>query len=219
MLSIKEDKDKIRANSNKKNLLKIIIIIFVVIIIIGIITYIYITVNKLKAQAEEVNGEITKVLDHTITDAKEIVRIKNMYDSLDKQVKKYVQNKSEFENFKLDITSDNFLDYFDVKVSFSDYECDVTSTLFLNEYRGTSKETIIIQPKANMTCENVVVNLNFNLNGWQNGDLENARLDEKGNYSETKEIVYKTTGFKPFEPSYYEQFLEVLEVSGNISFK
>lgn len=70
MLSIKEDKDKIRANSNKKNLSKIIIIIFVVIIIIGIITYICITVNKFKAQAEEVNEEITKVLDHTITDAK-----------------------------------------------------------------------------------------------------------------------------------------------------
>lgn len=228
----KEVSDKAKVCTNcgvkiKKNnkTLKLFISIVLVILIFAVGIFYFVNkqsqeklISQYKEQASVIDKQIMSVLDGSVTDANTIIDIKKQYEAIDENVKKYITTKEDFENFEIEISSENFKDYFDIIVEFSNMQTNLTSKFFLNEYSNTADETITIQPKADFVCENVVVNLNLNLVGWENGNIENARLEKDGTYSKMKEINYDTVGLKAFEPTYYEDNLVIGEVTGKISF-
>ena len=214
---------KIKKKSNKILKLVISIVVVILIFVVGIFYFINKQnqeklISQYKEQASVVDNQISSILDGSVSDANTIIDIKKQYEALDENVKNYVTNKEDFENFVIEINSENFKDYFDIIVEFSNMQTNLTSKFFLNEYSNTADETITIQPKADFICENVVVNLNLDLVGWENGNVENARLEKDGTYSKMKEINYDTVGLKAFEPTYYEDNLIIGEVTGKISF-
>lgn len=204
---------------NNKKVLIMLIIIFTFILILSLSVLILINVKN-KNTAQNIEYRISQILNGSIDDANEIIDIKNSYTMLNKNIKKYISNRQDFENYKIDINEDNFLKYFDVKVSMSNYDYKSTGANILgfSNYRGTCDMSVTIQPKSTYKCNNVKVDLNMGIFEWKNGYISNAKLDINGNYNETKQLVYETTLVAPFEPTYYENSLTIIKASGNISF-
>lgn len=208
------DKSKICAHcgapqKKKAKLLGIIIISLVVVLggmcILGIVT------------ATSMNKKIENISNQKTTDVSQLLILRNEYESLNFLTKLFVKNKSIIENITIDITVDNFREYFDIKISLSDYRTINGNSGISKTYINYIDQTITIQPKMTFVCKDVMVSINPNYLSYFDGNTENIRIDSTGNYSGTTELSTGELFIKVDQPELIDKMILITSATGKIT--
>lgn len=212
---------RIKKEKNKKKIITLVVIIILILCCVGAVLGIIYSkkISVLKEQAKAVDDKIATIVNGEVTDISSIIDIKREYDGLDDFVKAYVTNQDKLKNFKIELTADNFRDFFDLNVTYSDYYTKPKVGLIMKEYDCYCKQTSIIQPKAEFKCNNVYVTIDYNyiVDVWKGGYLDNVMLQDNGYYEATTEIHADSGWITVEQPTFFQENWEVLDIKGFIT--
>lgn len=215
-----------------------IIIIICLLVIGGAITGTYFYVNNqveigkteminqkvedlYKSQAEMIDQEIEDFFNFGSDNGMDIISVKAKYEALPDEVKKYVKSAKKLSEYKIEITSQNFDEFFEVKVDYSGLEVSTKPGLIWTDYYGTCNQNTIIQPRTSFKCHDVYVSIDYGVSSslWFGCSVSHLRINDDGTASDTKEVTSPASMLKPSEPITISTHIRFSDVSGYITFE
>ena len=217
---------KIKTKKSSGGKLAVIMIICLLIIggaITG--TYFYVSnqiiIGQYRSQAEMIDQKIEEFLSSGSDNGMDIISVKAEYEALPDEVKKYVKSAKKLAEYKIEITAQNFDEFFEVKVDYSGLNVSTKPGLMWTDYYGTCNQNTRIQPRTSFKCHDVYVSIDYGVSTrlWYGCSVSHLRINDDGTANDTKEVSSPSSMMRPSEPIAISSDIRFSDVSGYITFE
>ena len=196
-----------KGKSSKKISLVLSILLIIILIIIAIV---FVYHRKTTPIENEIQTFIEKQEIPSFKVAKE------HFNELSNFEKMFVKNRTALDSPKIELTNDNFRDYFDIDLNVHNLKRDVLEDPTGNLYAHVCKCDLTITPLYDFKCEDCIIDFDLNINPFVNCFIR-FTIEEDGTYFDTYELqtLYQASP-EPIIPRYNENNIIIEDCYGKV---